>query len=119
MRKFKKMLLGMALAMGVFVGAAGSCYAAGNSISVDITANRAYGKFVCGEAGHRIKVTVYYREVHSSGLERSDTVSDTQLGNVTTAVAVRPSPADYRYLWGYSIGYVDDIEVAASGVAYA
>lgn len=64
-------------------------------------------------------MTVYYREVNSSGFERSGTVSDTQLGNVTTAVASRPSTTGYRYLWGYSVGYVDDVEVAVSGVAYA
>lgn len=46
MRKFKKMLLGMALAMGVFAGSVGSCYAATGSIMLDLTVSSIYSKYV-------------------------------------------------------------------------
>lgn len=119
MRKFKKMLLGMALALSIFAGSVGSCYAAANSITVDITASRAYGKFEYGVAGHQIKITVFYDEVSSSGYKRNDSASDTQFGNVTTAVVSRPNSDGYRYISGYAVGYVDGVEEAVSGVSYA
>ncbi|MBD5467409.1 MAG: hypothetical protein HDR21_04555 [Lachnospiraceae bacterium] len=119
MGKIKKMVLGIALAMCVFVGSVGTCYAATSSIEVNISATRAYGKFVYGEAGHRIKVTVYYSEENSDGIMRSGEVSDTQFGNVTTAVVSKSNADGYQYLGGYAVGYVDGIEMAVSPPAYA
>ncbi|MDE7238769.1 MAG: hypothetical protein K2N41_03545, partial [Lachnospiraceae bacterium] len=97
----------------------GTCYAASNSIEVDITATRAYGKFVYEEAGHQIKVTVFYTEKDSFGLIRDGDVSDTQFGNVTTAVVSRSNSNGCQYLGGYAVGYVDGSERAVSGPAYA
>lgn len=122
MRKFKKMLLGMALALSIFAGSAGSCYAAADSVKVeltaDITAVRAYGKLVYNEAGHQIKVTVFYQEQGSDGLVRGGSVSDVQFGNVTTAVASRSNAAGYKFVWGNVFGEVDDYVVATSGDIY-
>ena len=122
MRKFKKMLLGMALAMGVFAGSVGSCYAAANDVKVeltaDITAIRAYGKLVYNEAGHQIKVTVYYQEKNSDGLVRGDHVSDVQFGNVVTAVASKNNSSGYQFIWGNVFGEVDNYIVATSGDIY-
>ena len=119
MSKIKKMVLGIALAMCVFGSSEGSCYAASSSIAVDITATRAYGKFVYGEAGHQIRVTVYYTEKDSGGHTRSGSASDTQNGNVTTAVVSRANSVGYQYVSGYAVGYVDGSQVAKTGTAYA
>ncbi len=119
MSKIKKMVLGIALAMCVFGGGVGTCYAASSSIEVDITATRAYGKFVYGEAGHQIKVTVFYTEKDSGGHTRSGSASDTQNGNVTTAVVSVPNTTGYQFVSGYAVGYVDGSQVAKSGIAYA
>ena len=122
MRKFKKMLLGMALAMGVFAGSVGSCYAAVNvktQITLDLTANKAYGKFEYEEQGHEIEVYVDYKEVHiSTGIVFDGSISDVQHGTVTTAVAVRNSPSGFRYQWGRAYGYVDQVFVAESSPIY-
>lgn len=119
MSKIKKMVLGIALAMCVFVGSVGSCYAATSSIEVGITATRAWGKFVYGEAGHHIKVTVYYTEKYSDGNTRDGNVSDDQFGNVTTAYVSRANTAGWQYVSGYAVGYVDGGIMAVSGTAYA
>ncbi|MBD5482691.1 MAG: hypothetical protein HDR15_09295 [Lachnospiraceae bacterium] len=115
MSKIKKMVLGIALAMCVFGGSVGTCYAASSSIEVDITTTRAHGKFVYGEAGHQIKVVVSYQERNNStGYTSNGSISDTQNGNVTTAVASRSNPTGYRYTWGKAAGYVDGVETAKS-----
>lgn len=119
MSKIKKMILGIALAMCVFGGSVGSCYAAANQISVEVNASRVVGKFVCGEAGHQIKVTAYDQEVNSFGFTVNGNCSDTQFGNVTTAYVSRSNSDGYQYVWAYSVGFVDGAAVAASGVAYA
>ena len=119
MSKIKKMVLGIALAMCIFGGSVGSCYAASSSIEVDITATRAYGKFVYMEAGHQIKVTVFYIENDSFGLTRDGDVSDTQFGNVTTAVVSKSNSNGCQYVSGYAVGYVDGSEMAVAGRAYA
>lgn len=119
MRKIKKMVLGIALAMCVFGGSVGSCYAASSSIEVDITATRVWGKFECGEAGHQITVTVFYLEKDSNGNVREDHVSDNQFGNVTTAVVSRTNTAGFQYISGYAVGLVDGIIEAISSRDYA
>jgi len=119
MRKFKKMLLGMALAMGVFAGSVGSCYAATSSITVDVTRSRIVGKFEYGEAGHQIKVVVNYLEEDSGGHIRSGDASDTQFGNVTTAYVSRSNTSGYQYVSGYAVGYVDGVQRAITGAACA
>ena len=115
MKRIKKMALGMALAIGLFTGSAGSCYAASSSIVAEITASRAYGKFVYAEAGHEIKVTVYYKERDARGSITANTISDVQHGTVTEAVVSRNSPSGYQYTWGQAFGYVDGDTVASSG----
>lgn len=122
MSKIKKMILGIALAMCVFGGSVGSCYAAVNvkaQITLDLTANRAYGKFVYEEQGHEIEVLVDYTEVHiSTGLVFDGHISDVQHGIVTEAVASRPSPSGFRYRWGRAYGYVDQVFLADSSPVY-
>ncbi|MCM1539425.1 MAG: hypothetical protein NC254_13635 [bacterium] len=119
MRKIKKRILGIILGMCVFGGSVGSCYAEQSSLTVDITATRAYGRFEYGEGGHRITVTVSYMEEDSGGHLRSGSVSDNQNGNVTVAVVSKPSPDGYRYYSGYATGYVDGNWTASSGMVYA
>ena len=70
------------------------------------------------EAGHQIKVTVFYQEQGSDGLVRGGSVSDVQFGNVTTAVASRNNAAGYKFIWGNVFGEVDDYVVATSGDIY-
>ena len=118
MGKIKKMVLGIALAMCVFGGSVGSCYAATSSIEVNIAATRAQGKFVYGEAGHHIKVTVNYVEKDSGGHTRSGSASDTQNGNVTTSVFSRYSSAGYQYVSGYAVAYVDGNKEAETETVY-
>ncbi len=122
MRKFKKMIFGMTLAMSIFVGSAGSCYAAAratSNITIDVTKTRIVGKFEYGEAGHQIKVVVNYLEQDSKGYFRDGSASDTQFGNVTTAYVSRPNTEGYQYISGYALGYVDGVKKAISGEAYA
>ena len=118
MSKIKKRMLGLVLGMCLFGGSAGSCYAApriASQIVVDITADKAYGKFEYGEAGHQIQVLVDFVEVEiSTGKARDGRVADVQNGNVTTAVVVRKSPDGYRYRWGIAYGYVDGVFMAQS-----
>lgn len=119
MRKIKKMVLGLALAVSVFVCSAGSCFAATSNITVEVTSSRVVGKFEYGEAGHQIKVTVNYLEKDSSGYLRIDDVSDTQFGNVTTAYVSRANSAGWKYVSANAVGFVDGVEKAYSGEAYA
>lgn len=119
MSKIKKMVMGIVLAVCIFGGSAGTCYAASTSIEVDITPTRAYAKFTNGEPGHQIRVTVFYTEVDSGGHTRSGSASDTQNGNVTTAVVSRANSPGYQYVSGYAVGYVDGTEVARTTTAYA
>lgn len=94
-----------------------SCLAATGSISAEITANRAYGKFVCSEAGHQIQVVVYYTEIGPDGKATVDSISNSQFGNVTTVVASRNSPSGYRYTWGRAAGYIDgEVEAMSPAV---
>lgn len=91
----------------MFCGSIVPCLAATGEIKAEITANRAYGRYVCGETGHRLTVTVHYREIGPDGRETPGSVSDSQFGNVTTVVATRNSPSGYRYTFGWSEGFVD------------
>ena len=94
-----------------------SCLAATSEIKAEITANRAYGRFVCSEAGHQIRVNVYYSEIDANGMARMDSISNSQFGNVTTVVASRNSPSGYRYTWGRATGYIDGkVEAMSSEV---
>ena len=119
MSKIKKRMLGLVLGMCLFGGSVGSCFAAANNITVDVTPSRVVGKFEYGEAGHQIKVTVSYLEIDSSGYFKSGEVSDTQFGNVTTAYVSRNSLAGWQYISAYAVGSVDGVKVAMTGEAYA
>lgn len=115
MRKFKKMLLGMVLAMGVFAGSVGSCYAATGSIMLDLTVSSIYSKYVYAEPGHQLKLLVRYQERGVDGIVRSGEASDTQFGNVTEVVVIRSAQSGCQYTWGRASGYVDGEIDAASG----
>lgn len=119
MSKIRKMVMGIALAVCVFGSSVSSCYAATCSISVGITATSAWGDFKYGEAGHHLKVTVYYEEKDSLGRTRSNEVSAHQFGNFTSVYVSRPSQEGYQYISGYAVGYVDDCLEAVSGTAQA
>lgn len=119
MRKIKKLVLGIVLAVCVSGGSVGSCYAASSSLTVDITAARAYGRFEYGEAGHQITVTVFYIEKDADGNKREGYASDNQFGNVTVAVVSKPNPNGYQYVSGYAVGLVDGYVDSISATDYA
>ncbi len=111
--------MGIILGTSVLANSMISCYAATSSIEVEMTATRAYGKFSYFEAGHQIKVTVYYQEKNNttSGII-FDTISDVQNGNVTVAVASKSNTAGYKFIWGQAFGYVDGEVKASSAESY-
>lgn len=108
MGKIRKMVLGIALAVCVFGSSVNSCYAATSSIEVGVTETSAWGDFRYGEAGHHLKVTVYYLEQYSDGSMNNGEASAHQFGNFISVYVSRPSPAGWHYISGYAIGYVDD-----------
>lgn len=117
MNKIKKTMTGIVVGACVIGSSIVSCLAATGEIKAEITANRAYGRYVCGETGHRLTVTVHYREIGPDGRETPGSVSDSQFGNVTTVVVSRNSPSGYRYTWGWAEGLIDGVVDAVSPAA--
>ncbi len=119
MGKIRKTVLGIALAVCVLGSSVSSCYAATSSIEVGVTATSAWGNFRYEEAGHHLKVTVYYSEKDSQGNTRIDEVSAHQFGNFISVYVSRPSPGGWQYMNGYARGFVDDVLEALSAVMHA
>ena len=115
MSKIKKMILGIALAICVFGGSVGTCYAATSGITLDMTASNMFAKFVYAEAGHRLNLTVYYEEKAPDGGIRPGEAGSTQFGNVTEVVVMRTSVDGYQFVKGHAFGDVDGNTVAATG----
>ncbi len=115
MRKFKKMALGMALAICMFGSNVSLCYAVTSSISMDLTASNLYAKFVYAEQGHKLTLTAFWQEATPDGNVKPGNTSSTQFGSVTEVIVVRNSPDGYRYTWGRAFGDVDGKTVAVTG----
>lgn len=114
MNKIKKTMTGIVVGACVIGSSIVSCLAATGEIKAEITANRAYGRFICSETGHQLTVEVYYSEVGPDGKTTIDSISNSQFGNITTVVASRNSPDGYRYTRGRAAGLIDKKTVALS-----
>lgn len=96
------------------------CYAATNSISLDVSSSRVYGRYSYGQAGHQVKLTVYYYERNNTtGAETCRVATDVQNGNMTTAVVTKNKTSGWTILWGQAFGYIDGNVETTTGKVYA
>jgi len=109
MSKIMKTMAGVMLVVSMLVSSAMPCYAVQNSIKLNLTATNLYGLFEYYEAGHQLKITVYYKEKNNSTgqITGMKSVGDTRNGNVTDVAVTKSNTSGYSFTWGQAFGYVD------------
>lgn len=113
--KLYKKISAVALMVCLSLASVIPCYAATSSISINVTTTNVSSQFQYDEAGHQLKVEIYYQEKNNiTGEGRSDTVFHVVNGNVTTVSVSRGNSIGYVYTWAKATGYVDNVSVGSA-----